>query len=164
MGSEKNVYGPLFYSGKGLFLLLCTDHSAHEGALEGETVYPLQEVVIVLLGKDCGGSQKGNLLAAHNCLECSTEGKLGLSVTHVSADETVHDRGALHVILYVPDTGKLVLRLLVFKLSFKTKLPVVVPGKGITLGVLPSCVKLNQVLCKAFGTLSGLCLLGFPAA
>jgi hypothetical protein len=77
---------------------------------------PLAEAVhqrlVVLLGQQRGGRQKGHLLAARDGHEGRAQGDLGLAKAHVAADQAVHGAGRDHVLDHGVDGGVLVGRLL----------------------------------------------------
>ena len=69
----------------------------------------------MLLSQDGGGHQHQHLLAAQDTKESGAHGDLGLTETHVSADEAVHGHFATHVGQHLTDGPLLVFGFLVRK-------------------------------------------------
>ena len=101
----------------------------------------------MLVREDGGRHEYRNLLAAHDSLERSSERNLGLTVSYVAAEQSVHGVRLFHVLSDVVYRGKLSVRLLVFKRIGKFPAHIVVGVKGNTLRSLSSGVKLNKLLC-----------------
>ena len=163
MGSEKHVQLAVRQSREHLFLDLGRHHAAEKSHLQREIVETVFEVRVMLLSQDCRRRKEGNLLSAHYGLESRTEGNLGLAVAHVSADETIHDMGAFHIVLDVLNTGQLILGLVIFELRLETELPVIVLVEGKPLAVLSSGIERYEFARKLLGTFSGFGLLVLPA-
>ena len=99
----------------------------------------------MLLGKDGGGHQIHHLLILLDCLESRPDGDLCFPVTHVPADQPVHDPVALHIPLHRLDSQKLVLCLLKGEHFFKFLLPDRILSISIPFLVLPCRVEFHQV-------------------
>ncbi len=83
-----------------------------------------------------------NLLAVHDGLERGPHRHFGLAVANVSAQEAVHRRGRLHVLLYGGRRGGLIRRQFVREGLLELFLPVRVRAEGVTLHCLALRVQL----------------------
>ena len=93
-------------------LLRRAPETAEEADADGEIRHALDKGIVVLLRQDRGGHQVDDLTALLHSLERRAEGDLRLSVSHVTADQPVHDPPLFHVRFDVLDGLQLVLRLL----------------------------------------------------
>ncbi len=74
----------------------------------GKIFEALGECVEMLIGKHGGGHEHSGLLAVGGCLECGTDGNLGLAEANVATHKTVHRTRRLHIALYSLCGSKLV--------------------------------------------------------
>ena len=81
-----------------------------EAALEG---------LEVLEAEDGGGREDGDLLAVLHGLEGGAHGDFGFAVADVAAEQAIHGRGRLHVVLDVADGRELVVGLVVVEGVFE---------------------------------------------
>ena len=99
----------------------------------------------MLLCQNGGGHEINHLLSVHHRFKGSADGDLRLSVTHVAADQAVHDFLALHVLLGSRDGKHLILRLLKGKHFLKLPLPDRVRPVTVARSILSGGVKLHQI-------------------
>ncbi len=76
--------------------------------VDGELRKALLEGLEVLEAENGGGREHGDLFAILHGLEGRAHGDFGFAVAHVAAEEAVHGRGGLHVLLDGADGGELV--------------------------------------------------------
>ena len=99
----------------------------------------------MLLGQDGSGDQIYHLFTLLHGLESRPDSDLCFSVSHISADQTVHDLGALHIFFCRIYGGQLIFRLLKGEHFLKFPLPygirpILIAGLG-----LPCGIKLHQI-------------------
>ena len=123
VGADDDVYCADSGRFHHCLLLLGRAETAHQFDAHRILRHALAEVIVVLLGQDRGGHQQGHLLATHDRLEGSPDGHLGLSESHVSANESVHGLGQFHVGLGGRNGLDLIGRLLEFKAGLELPLP-----------------------------------------
>ena len=99
MGPDEDVHIAFLELSQGFLLLLGISESGDHIHFHGVSLESLTEGMIVLLGKDGGGYKYSHLLGIHHCLECRSHGHFRLSVSHISAEQSVHDLGLFHVLL-----------------------------------------------------------------
>ncbi len=90
------------------------------------------------------GTKHQHLLAVLDRLEGRPQRHLGLAITHVAAEQTVHRALRLHVVLDRVDSAQLVRGLLVGEGLLEAHLPLVVLGEAEALGGLPESVEMQQ--------------------
>ena len=78
---------------------------------------------VMLLGQNGGRHQNGDLLAVENALHRRAQRDFGLAEAHVAAEQPVHRRGRLHVVLDLVDAAELIVRFGVFKALLELLLP-----------------------------------------
>ena len=132
--------------------------------VHGERVLgePLAEGAVVLLGKDSGGHEHGDLLAVVGRLERGPDGDLGLAVADVAADEPVHRLGLLQVGLHLGDGRHLVGRLLVGEGGLELGLPVGVGRERVAGDGLADGLELDHLGGHVADRLGDLLLLATP--
>ena len=113
--------------------------------VDRETVQTVLEGLVMLQGQDGGGYQHGYLFAVSSSLEGGTNGHLGLSETHVAADESIHRALAFHVAFYIVGGLELVRGVFIDEGCFELGLQVAVGGKLEALAALAFGVKLDQL-------------------
>ena len=109
VGAHHDVHAAGLQAPQGLFLLLGGAEAAEQLHLDGESLHPGQDGVVVLPGQQGGGGQDGALLAPHHALEGGPQGHLGLADPHVPAQQPVHGPGVLHIVFDLGGGGQLVL-------------------------------------------------------
>ena len=92
-----------------------------------------QHRLIVLPREDCGGAEQSALLAVRHALEGGTQSYLCLAEADVSAQQSVHRDGSLHILLDLLAAAELVVGLLIREAGFKVVLPLVVAREGEAL-------------------------------
>ena len=92
------------------------------------------------------GSEKGGLLAVHDGLERGTHRHLGLAVAHIAAEQAVHRRRRLHVLLDVGDGVDLIGRRFVRERTLELLLPVGVWPEGMSRYGLALGVQFQELL------------------
>ena len=120
----------------------------------------------MLLGKDRGGHEDGDLLAVEDALHGRPQGDLRLAEADVAAEQPVHGRRRLHIALDLVDAAQLIVGLRVFKALLKFLLPRRIRREGEARQPLSLGVELNkargQILGRGLGL--GLRLLPLVAA
>ena len=140
MSADNNIHLAFFQVFNGLFLLRRSPESAHQINTHRKILHPLDKGIVMLLGQDRGRHQVHHLLALLHRLKSRPDGDLCFSVSHVSADQPVHDLGAFHVFFGGFYSSQLILRLLKGEHFLKFPLPyrvraVLITGLGLPCGV-----------------------------
>ena len=147
VGADDNVHGSFFQRLLNLLCLLRCAEAGQHTYFHRIMFHPLHKGVINLLGEDGGRYQIDNLFALHHRLEGRADGDFCLAVSHVAADQAVHDLVALHVPLGIFDGGQLIFRLFVREEFLKLRLPDRIRTVGVAFPRLPLGVKFHQVFC-----------------
>ena len=100
----------------------------------------------MLLGKDGGRHEEGDLLAIVDRLEGGAHGDFSLAVADIATDEAIHRPVGLHVALDGIDRMQLVLGFLVRERALHLLLPRAVRAVNIPLDQLAFGVELEQVV------------------
>ena len=129
---------------------------------DGESRVAFGEGLIVLLDEQSGRHEHGDLLAFLDCLERGTDSDLGLSVTHVAADQTVHRHGLLHVRFDLVDGGQLIGGLDIVEGVLEFALPGGVRSEGVTDGGLAGRIEADELSGDLLNGLAGLRLRRLP--
>ena len=130
----------------GFLLLLGGAEAAEHLDLDGKGRQALPEGVVVLEGEHGGRRQHRDLAIVVDRLERRAHGDFGLAVADVAAQQAVHRRRRLHVVLHVDDGVHLVFGLAELEGVFELALPFGVGRKGVACGGLARGVKLQQLL------------------
>jgi len=141
--ADDDVDAPGGQVGDDRLLLRLAAEAAHHLDAHGKAGEPLLERLLMLEGQHGRWSQKRDLLAVHDGLECRAHRDLGLAVAHVAAEEPVHGRRELHVVFDVGDRRLLVGGQLVFEGVLELALPVRVGAEGVARHGLPRRVELQ---------------------
>ena len=120
---DDHIHDSFFQAFHRLFLFPGSTESGHHPDSHRIILKALTECIVVLLGKDRSGHQICHLFSVGYSLESRPDGNFRLSVSHIPADEPVHDFGALHVPLHILYGIELVLRFLIRKHFLKLSLP-----------------------------------------
>ena len=123
MGSYHDIHHSVCKFLHGLSDLRCGSEPAQKAYPDGVILHTLDKGCVVLLGKYGGGNQVYHLLAFLNRFECRADRDLGFSVSHVSADQTVHYLVGFHIMLGILDCPLLVFGLFEREQFFKLSLP-----------------------------------------
>ena len=116
----------------------------------------------MLPSKNGGGHKNSTLLAVGNALKGGAQSNLRLAKANVTAKQSVHRRGGFHIPLDFVDASQLVIRLVIFKATFKVCLQVNVGAKRSTGTSHTLCIKLNQFFCNILKGASNLASGLFP--
>ena len=133
MGADDDVHlaGGDFLD--GLLLLLRGAEAAEHIDLDGKGREALLEGVVVLEGEHRGRRQHHDLAIVADCLEGRAHGDFRLAVTDVAAQQPVHRRGRLHVVLHVDDGAHLVFGFAELEAVLELALPFAVGSEGVAL-------------------------------
>ena len=101
-------------------------HAAQVLDPHGEFFQPVVERSVMLQGEDRGRNQHGDLFRVGDGLESGADRDLGLAEADVAADQPVHRRAALHILLDQLRGGLLVGRVFVDERGFQLVLQVTV--------------------------------------
>ena len=101
-------------------------HAAQVLDPHGEFFQPVVERSVMLQGEDRGRNQYGDLFRVGDCLESGPDRDLGLAEADVAADQPIHRRAALHILLDQLRGGLLVGRIFVDERGFQFVLQVTV--------------------------------------
>ena len=112
--------------------------------LDREPGVTLGKRLEVLLHQKGGWHQHGHLFAVLNGLESGSHCDLGLAVTDVATDQTVHRDDLFHVVLDVGDGGELIRGLDVGEGVLQLPLPGGVGAESVAPGGLPGGIKLDE--------------------
>ncbi len=138
-----NIHLPGFDFRNGFLLLLGGAKAAEHLDLDGKRREALTESVVVLEREHGRRRQHRNLAIVADRLERRAHGDFGLAITHIAAQQAVHRRGRLHVMLHVNDGVHLVFGLVELEAVFKLVLPFGVGSKGVAFGGLARGIKLQ---------------------
>ena len=150
MGADDDIHQSFFQILHGFLLLGRRAEAAQQIHPHRKFLHPLGKGVVVLLGQNGGGHQVNHLFPLLHRLECHPDGNLRLAVSHVSADQPVHDLSAFHVLFGRLDGRQLILRLLEGEHFFKFPLPDGIRPVFEALLMLPGRVQLHQLLRDIF--------------
>ena len=129
------------------FLLLgLAAEAAHHVDADGKAGEALLQRLLMLKRQHGGRRQKRDLLAVHHRLERGAHRDFGLAVADVAAQQAVHRRRRLHVLLDVGDRGLLIRRQLVFERVLELLLPVRIGAERMARHRLARGVELEQLL------------------
>ena len=146
MGADDDIHHALFQILYRLFDLRRGAETAHQCDIDGEILHSLHKGIVMLLRQNGGGNQIDDLFPLLHSLEGGTDGDLGLTVTYVSADQTVHDPVTLHVRLGIRNGIQLILRLLEGEHFLELPLPYGIFSKSIAFTLLSDRIQLHQIL------------------
>ncbi len=146
MRTDDNIHQSFFQICHRLFLFRCCAEPAHQIHPHREVFHSLDECVVMLLGQNRGGHQIGHLFSLLHCLERSPDRNLCLAVSHIPADQTIHDLGALHVLFRCLYRKNLILRFLKGKHFLKFFLPDGIRSVDKPLFLLSRCIQIYQFL------------------
>ena len=119
----------------------------------------------MLLGEDRRRYQKDHLLRVLDCLEGGPESDLRFAVSHVSADQPVHDTAGFHIRFHGRNGAQLVLCFLIGKQLFEFLLPDGILAVTVALCMQPFGIQLDELLRDIIDSLGdpGPCLLPLGA-
>ena len=127
-----------------LFLLRTGTETAQEIHPHRKVLHSLGESIVMLLRQYCRRHKIRDLLSLLHGLERGAECDLGLSVSHIPADQAVHDPAALHIPLGILYGRQLVLRLLKGKHFLKFPLPFRIRSVHIAVIFLTGGIQADQ--------------------
>ena len=123
VGSDHDIYQTFFRIFNSLLLLCRSSKSAHKIHSHRKIPHTLLECMIMLLCKNRCRHKIYNLLTLLHRLKGCTNCNLSLTVSHISADQTIHNLRAFHIALYCFDCKKLIFGLFERKHFLKFLLP-----------------------------------------
>ena len=124
VGTDENFRIPFFHILQAFLLLFrCTETGKQFNFDFGISRHSLGKSVVMLLGKDGGRHKECHLFAFHCRLECRTDGNFRLAITYVTADESVHDLAAFHILFHIFNGIQLVICFFEGEVFFKFLLP-----------------------------------------
>ena len=100
MGADYNVHHSLAQVLQGPFLSGRRTEPAQHIHPHRKILHPLHKCIIMLLGQNRSRDQIDHLLAVLYCLKRGPQGDFCFSVSHVAADQTVHDLWTFHIRFY----------------------------------------------------------------
>ncbi len=130
----------------------------------GQAFQTLLESLEMLVGKDGGGNEDGNLLVVRHRLESGTYGNLGLAESYITAYQPVHGAGTFHIRLYVGSRLALVGGILVNERCFQLPLQKTVGTVLKAFLLAPLRIELYQVAGYIFNLGLGAVLQFLPRA
>ncbi len=121
---------------------------------------------IMLTSQHGSRHENRRLLACEHTFHHRAQRDLCLAKADIAAQQPVHRAGRFHIRLDFPDTAHLVFCLLIFKRSFKFRLPAVVFRERKACFALALGIQLQQLTCQLFGSRFGFiaCFLPFRSA
>ena len=131
---------------------------------DGEVLEPLLECSIVLQRQNGCRHEHGNLLAVGGNLECGTHGNLRLAEAYITADEPVHRRAALQIVLDIESGLCLIGCVLVDERCLQFLLHISVGRVGDTGLLLARCIQANKVAGDLLHFVLGALLEPLPSA
>src|SRR5262245_38021147 len=108
MRADENVDLTFLGAGDDVGLLLFAAETREAFDAAGVVGQAFAEGLPVLLGEDGGGDEYGDLPAELDGFEGGADGKLGLAVPDITAEEAVHRAATGHVALDIAEGGELV--------------------------------------------------------
>ena len=147
MRTDHNIHKSLFQVLHSLLLFCTCSEPTKQVHSHRKILHPLHKGIIVLLRQNRGRNQINDLLSLLHRLEGSSDGNFRLAVSHITADQAIHNLAALHILLSSRNCSKLILRLLKGKHFLKFLLPDCVLSVLETIFLLTDGIKLHQILC-----------------
>ena len=145
MSSNHNIHQTTFQVFYRLFLLSRCPKPAHQINTHREILHSLHKSIIMLLSQNRCRYQINDLFILLHRLKCCPNGNLCLPISDISADQTVHNLAALHILLHRFDRHHLILRLLKREHLFKLPLPDGIFPVDKSFLLLPCGIKFYQI-------------------
>ena len=158
MGTDDDIHQPLFQILNGLFLLRSRTKTAQQIHPHRKIFHSLYKSIVVLLSQDRGRYQIHHLPVFLHRLKSRANSDLRLSISHIAADQTIHDLCALHIPLRIFDGLQLILGLFKGKHFLKFLLPHRIRSVGKTIRLLAGCIQAYQLPGDIFDRAFDLCL------
>ena len=146
VGSDDHIHLTFFQILDGLFLLGRSAETAEKFHTYRKFLHPLGKCIINLLRQNGSRGKICHLSALLHSFKCSTQSYFRFSVSHISADQTVHDLRTLHIPLGILDGTELILCFLIREHFLELLLPYRIRSADISLFLLPCGIKFHQVL------------------
>ena len=162
VGSDDDVQLSRGEVGERFLLLLLRAEPADHVDADREAAEALAQRLLVLEGEDGRRRENRDLLAVHHHLEGGAHGHFGLAVADVAAEQAVHRRVRLEILLDVADRRLLVDREVVGKRVLEFLLPVRIGAERVTRNRLARGVELEQLLGHVAHGFLDSCLRPFP--
>ena len=154
MCAYKYINLSAFGTAKYVFLLLWGSEAREHFHCNGIAAHSCISGFKMLHRKDSRRNEYSDLLAAHYSLKCRTECHLGLTESNVTAKKAVHWNGPHHISLYLFNSGKLRLGLLIREGFGKLLFKIGILRECKARLLLPLCIEpyeiLGNILCGTF--------------
>ena len=147
VGSDQDIHQTFFQIFQRLFLLSGRAEPAHKIHPHRKIFHSLHKGIVVLLGKDRCRNQIYHLFSFLDRFEGYADRDLRFSVSHIPADQAVHDLRAFHILLCRFYSLQLVFRLLKRKHLFEFSLPYRIRSIAETGFLLSGCIQCHQIFC-----------------
>ena len=155
MGTDDDIQFPVLQFPEDFPLFPDAGEPVQHRHIHTESFHAVLEILVVLLGKDRGGTEHHGLVAAHDAFENGPHGHFGLAESHVPAEEHVHGNGLFHGPFDGIDGGELVFGLHVGEGVFEFPLFRCVRSKGDSLCDFPLCINIEEPFCQFFNGFPG---------
>ena len=100
MRTDYDIHQPFPQPLQSFLLLGRSTEPAHHLDSNWKIFHPLNKGIVMLLGQNRSRDQIDHLLAVLYCLKRGPQGDFCFSVSHVAADQTVHDLWTFHIRFY----------------------------------------------------------------
>ena len=160
--ADQNINLALFQILKCPSLLCRCAKPAQQVNPNREILHSLGKCIVVLLCKNCSRNKEYNLFTVLYRLKRRSYCDLCLPIAHISANQTIHDFAALHILLDCINCSQLVLSLFKRKHLFEFPLPDTVSAESIPICLLTDRIQSNQIFCNIFYGPANLALCFIP--
>ena len=158
MCADNNIHIPLFQSFYRLLHLPRCPKARHHVHPHRKILHSLDKGIVDLLREDRCRNQIDHLFFFLYGFKGCPERDLRLSVSHISADQAVHDLLALHVPLRIVNRSELIVRLIVGEHLLEFLLPHRIRPVLEPFRILARCVELHKLLRDLPDCRADLCL------
>ena len=162
VSTDHNVYLSFFQILQSFFLLGRCTESAKQIHAHRKLLHSLDKGVVHLLRQNGSWCKVNNLPALLHLFKSCTKSNLCLTISNISAHQTIHDLGALHIPLGILDGVQLILCLLIWEHFLKFLLPHCIRATHIPFFFLTHSVKLHQLFGDIFDSALYLGLRAIP--
>ncbi len=145
--ADHDIHQPFFEPLDGLLHLARRPKTRQHLHAHRKILHALHECVVMLLRQDRRRHEIRDLFPVLYGFERRADRDLRLSISHIAADQPVHDARTLHIALGRLDRKQLVARLLKREHLLKLLLPHSVLAEHKPLLLLPDCIQLHKILC-----------------
>ena len=144
--ADHDVHISFFQTFDRLFHLSGRPEPRHHVHADREILHSLDERIVDLLRQDRCRDQVHDLFSFLHRLERRAECDLRLSVSHIPADQAVHDLLALHVPLRIVDRSELIVRLIIGEHLLEFLLPHRIRPVLESFRILSRRIELHELL------------------